>query len=101
MADFDSTSYVQRRNLDDFPAKYCPALEFFFKIDILLKTFWAKSISCFRTYGQKVYPGKWHIPGYPNIASTPPPGGLYLFPEKLNICLKISVGIYTDCEALE
>ena len=44
MADFDSTSYVQRRNLDDFPAKYCPASEFFFKIDILLKTFWAKSI---------------------------------------------------------
>ena len=36
MADFDSTSYVQERNLGDFPAKYYPALEFFFKIDILL-----------------------------------------------------------------
>ena len=32
---FYSTSYVQRRSLDDFPAKYYPALEFFFKIDIL------------------------------------------------------------------
>ena len=39
MADFDSTSYVQRRILDDFPAKYYPALEFFFKIDILLFEF--------------------------------------------------------------
>ena len=36
MADFDSTSYVQGRNLDDFQAKYYPALEFFFIIDILL-----------------------------------------------------------------
>ena len=36
MADFDSISYVQRLNLDDLPAKYNPALEFFFKIDILL-----------------------------------------------------------------
>ena len=53
MADFDSTSYVQRRNLN--------ALEFFFKIDILL-----------RIFGKKVYPGKWHIPGYPNIGSTLP-----------------------------
>ena len=43
MVDFDTTSYVQRRNLDDFPAKYYPALEFFFNIDILLQTdFWAK-----------------------------------------------------------
>ena len=32
-----TTSYVQRKNLDDFPAKYYPASEFFFKIDILLK----------------------------------------------------------------
>ena len=45
MADFDSTSYVQRRNLDDFPAKYHPALEFFSKL-----------ISYFRIFGQKVYP---------------------------------------------
>ena len=36
MADFDSTPYVQQRNLDDFPAKIYPALDFFFKIDILL-----------------------------------------------------------------
>ena len=34
-------SYVQRRNLDDFPTNYHPALEFFFKIDILLYTFQA------------------------------------------------------------
>ena len=58
MADFDSTSYVQRRNLDVFPAKCYPALKFFFKIDILLQNFWAKSVSCFRILGQKVYPGK-------------------------------------------
>ena len=36
MADFDSTSYVQGRNLDDFPAKYYHTLKFFLKIDILL-----------------------------------------------------------------
>ena len=63
MADFNSLSYVQRRILEDFPAIYYPALEFFFKIDILLQNFRAK-----------VYPGKWHIPGYPKKASTPPPG---------------------------
>ena len=44
MADFDSLSYFQRRNLDNFPAKYHVTLEFFFKIDILLQIFWAKSI---------------------------------------------------------
>ena len=33
MADFDSVSYVQRQDLDGFPAKY---MEFLFKIDILL-----------------------------------------------------------------
>ena len=44
MADFDPTSYVKRRNLDDLPAKYYPALEFLFKIDILIQNFWAKSI---------------------------------------------------------
>ena len=42
MADFDSTSYVQRRNLDDFPAKYYPALELFFKIDLPLLEFLGK-----------------------------------------------------------
>ena len=36
VTDFDPTSYVQRRNLGDFPTKYYPALEIFFKIDILL-----------------------------------------------------------------
>ena len=36
MADFDSTPYIQRRNLDDFPAKYFSVSEFFFKIDILI-----------------------------------------------------------------
>ena len=40
----ESKSYVQRRNLDDFPAKYNPALEFFFKIEILLYSFGAKCI---------------------------------------------------------
>ena len=39
----------------------------------LLKNFFSKLISCFRIFGQKVYPGKWHISGYLNIASTPPP----------------------------
>ena len=64
MADFDSTSCVQRRNLDDFPANIT-----------LLQNFSSKLISYFRIFGQKVYPGKWHIPEYPNIASpsVPPP----------------------------
>ena len=62
MADLDSTSYVQRINLDDFPAI------------TLLWNFSSKLISYFRIFGKKLYPGKWHIPGYPNIASIPPPG---------------------------
>ena len=37
----------------------------------LLLNFSSKLISHFRIFGQKVYPGKWHIPRYPNIASTP------------------------------
>ena len=54
MADFDSTSYVQRRNLDDFPANIT-----------LLQNFSSKLIFCLRIFGQKVYSGKWHIPKYP------------------------------------
>ena len=45
MTDFDSTSYVQGRNLDDFSARYNDS--------------WAKSI-----------PWKTTIPRYPNIASA-------------------------------
>ena len=40
----------------------------------LLKNCFSKLISCSRILGQKVYPGKRHIPGYPNIASTPQEG---------------------------
>ena len=61
MADFDSTSYVQRRNLDDFPAKYYPALEFSFKIDIILIEF----------LGKKYTQENGTSPGTPNLASTP------------------------------
>ena len=39
MADSDSSSYVQRRNLVDFLAKYYHALKFFLKIDIPLQNF--------------------------------------------------------------
>ena len=35
--------------------------------------FASKLISCSRILGQKVYPGKRHIPGCPNIASNLPP----------------------------
>ena len=45
MADFDFLSHVQQRNLDDVPAKYYPDLDTFFKIDILLQNFRAKSTS--------------------------------------------------------
>ena len=45
MAEFGSTSYVQRRNLDDFPAKFT-----------LLWNFSSKLISYFRIFGRKVYP---------------------------------------------
>ena len=70
MADFDSTSYVQLRDLDNFPAKYHPDLEFFFKIDILLQNFWAKSIPRKMAHPRvpqhsKYPPGqatkKWHV----------------------------------------
>ena len=54
MTDFDSTSYVQRKKFHDFPAEFYPAVEFFFKIDILLQNFWAKIISCFRILTQKI-----------------------------------------------
>ena len=36
MADFNSSSLNEGRNLKDFAAIYYPALEFFFKIDIML-----------------------------------------------------------------
>ena len=45
MADFDSTSYVQQRNFDDFPVKFT-----------LLENFSSKLISYFRIFGQKVCP---------------------------------------------
>ena len=63
MADFDSTSYVQRRNLDDFPAKFT-----------LLQNFSSKLISYFRISGQKYT--QENGTSRPNIASTPRgPGG--------------------------
>ena len=39
-----------------------------------LWNFSSKLIPCSRIFKQKVYTGKWHIPRYPNIASTPLPG---------------------------
>ena len=71
MADFDSTSYIQRRNLDDFPANITLLQNFSSKLIFYFRIFGQKS--CFRIFGQKVYPGKWYIPEYPNIASPPPP----------------------------
>ena len=44
MVPFDSTSYIQRRNLEEFPSKIYPALEFSSKL-----------MSYFRIFGQKVY----------------------------------------------
>ena len=33
--------------------------------------FSSKLTFCSRIFRQNVYPGKWHMPGYPNIASIP------------------------------
>ena len=66
MADFHSRSYVQRRNLDDFSAEIFDSTTSCFRILFKIDIFY------FRSFGQKVYLGKWHIPRYPNIARILP-----------------------------
>ena len=61
MDDFDSISYL-KNEIWTISQQNIP----------LLYNFSSKLISCFRILWQKVYPGKWHIPGYPQHSKYPP-----------------------------
>ena len=71
MADFDSTSYLQRRNLDDFPAKYHPTSEFFSKLTSYLRIFGQKVCPALEFSGKKFTQENGTSPNTPTLQVPP------------------------------